>query len=245
LNPNRTVIIPDAGAGCSLADSITADQLRAWKAEHPGAIVVSYVNTTAAVKAETDICCTSGNAESVIRSVPEDQEILFCPDMFLGDYLKRTTGRKNMHIWAGECHVHAGIRPDEVNRQLTEKPAAELLIHPECGCATACVWGRGNGMIPPDGTYVLSTDGMLKHVAASKAPEFIVATETGLLHRLRKFNPTRKFVPADDAAVCGYMKMINLNNLRDSLRTLQPEVIVPEEIRLRALASIEKMISIS
>src|SRR5205823_2901520 len=143
LNPQRLVLIPDAKAGCSLADSITADQLRAWKAEHPGAIVVSYVNTTAEVKAETDICVTSGNAEAVIRSIPADREILFCPDMFLGAHLERVTGRK-LHVWLGECHVHAGIRPEEIDRRRERYPHADLLIHPECGCSAQCVWASSS-----------------------------------------------------------------------------------------------------
>ncbi|MCS7003548.1 MAG: quinolinate synthase NadA, partial [Dehalococcoidia bacterium] len=155
LNPTSTVVIPDAGAGCSLADSITADQLREWKAMYPNAVVVSYVNTSAAVKAETDICCTSGNAEAVIRSIPPDRPILFGPDMFLGDYLRRVTGRE-MHIWAGECHVHAAIRPSAINAQLLAQPDADLLVHPECGCSSAVVWARAKGALLPDRTYLLS-----------------------------------------------------------------------------------------
>src|SRR6185437_3790716 len=168
INPERTVLIPDETAGCSLADSITVEQLRAWKAEHPGAVGVSYVNTTAAIKAESDYCVTSGNAEAVIRSIPEGQEILFLPDVFLGTWLKRSLGRENMEVWMGECHVHAGIRPEEVRARQEAFPNADLLIHPECGCASACVWANGRGVMNPR-TYVLSTEGMVKHAATSTA----------------------------------------------------------------------------
>jgi quinolinate synthase len=244
LNMDKVVLIPDAGAGCSLAETITAEQLRAWKAEHPGAVVVSYVNTTAEVKAETDICCTSGNAEAVIRSIPEDTEILFCPDMFLGDHLKRVTGRANMHVWAGECHVHAGIRPESLVERLGEHPGAELLIHPECACTSSFVWGRGRGLVPEANTHVLSTEGMIRFAEKSDADTFIVATETGLLHRLEQANPGKTFLPADRAAECRYMKMITLPKLRDCLRDMQPEVVVPEDIAARALGSIERMLAI-
>ncbi|MFN8532801.1 MAG: quinolinate synthase NadA [Dehalococcoidia bacterium] len=243
LNPQRTVLIPDQNAGCSLADSIDAEQLRAWKTQHPGSVVVSYVNTTAAVKAETDICCTSGNAERIIRSIPEEQPILFCPDMFLGDYLKRISGRKNMEIWAGECHVHAGIRPEEVRELLEREPDSELLIHPECGCTSSLVWARGEGMLPEQ-TFMLSTDGMIRHARNSEAKNFLVATETGLLHRLKRENPAKRFLPADRAAECVFMKMITLPKLRDCLRDLRPEVIIPEEIAVRARRSIERMLAV-
>jgi quinolinate synthase len=245
LNPSKTVLIPDAAAGCSLADTITADQLRAWKAEHPGAIVVSYVNTTAEVKAETDICCTSGNAEAVIRSIPADVEILFCPDMFLGDHLRRVTGRTNMHIWAGECHVHAGIRPEALVDRLAEHPDAELLIHPECACTSSFVWGRDVGLVPADRSHVLSTEGMVRYAQQSDAFTFIVATETGMLHRLRQMRPEKQFLAADRAAECRYMKMITLPKLRDCLRDLRPEVVVPPDIAARARGSIDRMLAIS
>jgi quinolinate synthase len=243
LNPTRIVLIPDETAGCSLADSITLEQLRAWKAEHPGAVVVSYVNTTAAIKAESDYCCTSGNAEAVIRAVPEDREILFLPDMFLGDWLKRRTGRANMRVWMGECHVHAGIRPDEVAAKQAQYAGADLLIHPECGCASACVWGKDQGMMAPN-TYVLSTEGMVRHAAASPNDTFIVATETGILHRLHKEMPGKRFIAADDAAVCRYMKQITLAKLRDTLRDLAPRVEVAPEVAARARQAIERMLAI-
>jgi len=243
LNPERLVLIPDVTAGCSLADSITLRDLKRWKAEHPGAVVVSYVNTTAAIKAESDYCVTSGNAEAVVRSIPEDREILFLPDQFLGSWLKERTGRANMHVWLGECHVHAGIRPDEIRAKQDAMPNADLLIHPECGCASACVWANGRGVMNPN-TYVLSTEGMVKHAAGSSNDTFLVATETGILHRLHKEMPGKSFVAADDAAVCGYMKQITLPKLRDTLRDLAPAVeVLPQDID-RARVAIERMLAV-
>jgi len=243
VNPERIVLSPDPTAGCSLADSITLRDLRRWKAEHPTATVVSYVNTTAEIKAESDFCVTSGNAEAVVRSIPADQEILFLPDQFLGAWLKERTGRTNMHIWLGECHVHAGIRPEEVRARQETFPNADLLIHPECGCASACLWANGRGVMNPR-TYVLSTEGMVKHAATSTADTFVVATETGILHRLRKEIPGRQFVAADDGAVCGYMKQITLAKVRDTLRELAPRVEVPQDIADRARVAIERMLAI-
>jgi quinolinate synthase len=243
LNPERTVLIPDETAGCSLADSITLRDLKRWKAEHPDAVVVSYVNTTAAIKAESDYCVTSGNAEAVVRSIPEEREILFLPDQFLGSWLKERTGRANMHIWLGECHVHAGIRPDEIRMKQEALPNADLLIHPECGCASACVWANGRGMMNPN-THVLSTEGMVKHAAASGKDTFLVATETGILHRLHKEMPGKSFIAADDAAVCRYMKQITLPKLRDTLRDLAPTVEILQQDMDRARIAIERMLAI-
>jgi quinolinate synthase len=244
LNPERTVLIPDASAGCSLADSITVEDLRAWKAEHPGAVVVSYVNTTAAIKADSDYCVTSGNAEAVIRAIPEDQPILFLPDQFLGAWLKQTLNRPNMHLWMGECHVHAGIRPEAIAARQAALPGADLLIHPECGCSTRYLWATSRGMLSPATTRVLSTEGMVKHAAATANDTVLVATETGLLHRLRKEVPGKRFEPADDLAVCRYMKQITLEKLRDCLRDLRPEVQVEEEIAQRARRAIDRMLAI-
>src|SRR6185437_8885514 len=199
LAPDKTVLVPDADAGCSLADTISADQLRAWKAEHPGAVVVSYVNTTAEVKAETDICVTSGNAEAVIRSIPADQEILFCPDMFLGAHLERVTGRR-MHVWMGECHVHAGIVPERLDSMRREHPDAELLIHPECGCTSSTMYRMSSGDIPGPATVVTSTEGMVRRAADSPASTFIVATEVGILHRMQEQSPGKRFLAASEAA---------------------------------------------
>jgi quinolinate synthase len=243
VNPDKIVLSPDPTAGCSLADSITLRDLRRWKAEHPGAIVVSYVNTTAAIKAESDYCVTSGNAESVVRAIPADKEILFLPDQFLGQWLKDKTGRENMHIWLGECHVHAGIRPEEVRARQEALPNADLLIHPECGCASACVWASGRGVMNPN-TYVLSTEGMVKHAKDSPADTFVVATETGILHRLTKEIPHKSFVAADDGAVCGYMKQITLEKVRDTLRDLAPRVEVLEQDAVRARVAIDRMLAV-
>jgi quinolinate synthase len=243
LNPDRIVLIPDVNAGCSLADSITVDQLRAWKAEHPGAVVVSYVNTTAAVKAESDYCVTSGNAEDVIRSIPEDREILFLPDMFLGAHLERATGR-SLHVWMGECHVHAGIRPEEIEARRAAHPNADLLVHPECGCTAQVVWAQSAGLLSESRTFVLSTEKMLTHARQSPRAQFLVATETGMLHRLQKELPFKRFEAADPGAVCRYMKMITPQKLRDALRHLRPEVKVDPRIARRARIAIDRMLEV-
>ena len=243
LSPEKTVLIPDRDAGCSLAASINADQLRAWKAEHPGAVVVSYVNTTAEVKAESDYCCTSGNAERVIRAIPADKEILFLPDMFLGSYLRQITGR-NMQIWAGECHVHAAIRPAMVERQRAALPDAEFLIHPECGCVSSTMHYLATGKIASEGTHILSTEGMIQHAAKSSATQCVVATEIGVLHRMRKANPAKEFLPIDESISCKYMKMITMEKLRNSLRDLTHVVTVEPELAARARTAIERMIAL-
>jgi quinolinate synthase len=237
LSPEKTVLIPDLDAGCSLASSITADQLRRWKAENPGAVVVSYVNTTAEVKAETDYCCTSGNAKAVIEAIPRDQEILFLPDMYLGLWLEKVTGRK-LNIWLGECHVHAGIRPADIERWQDEAPDAELLVHPECGCASQAM-AFGN-----DRTHILSTEGMINFAKASPKPRMLVATEIGIIHRLEKEAPGKRFEPVNRNASCKYMKMITLEKLRDSLRDWKYEVTVEPEIASRARCAIDRMVAI-
>lgn len=244
LNPERTVLIPDVTAGCSLADSITVEQLREWKAQHPGSIVVSYVNTTAAVKAESDYCVTSGNAQAVIKAISEDKTILFLPDVYLGTWLKKSLGRDNMEIWMGECHVHAGIRTEEILATERKYPDADLLIHPECGCTSRFVWARERGNLPAENTFVLSTEGMVRHAQTSPRQTHLVATETGLLHRLQKENPGKTFVPADDGAVCRYMKQITLEKLRDCLRDMQPQVEVATEVADKARLAIERMLAI-
>lgn len=243
LNPDRTVLIPDKNAGCSLADSVTVQQLREWKAKHPDSLVVSYVNTSAAVKSESDYCVTSGNAEDVIRRIPEDREILFLPDFFLGQHLRRVTGR-NMHVWMGECHVHAGIRPEEIEARRAANPDADLLVHPECGCTAQVVWARSAGAINPARSYVLSTEKMLTHAQQSPRDHFLVATETGILHRLQKEVPNKRFEAADPGAVCRYMKMITPEKLRDSLRDLKPEVTVEPEIARKAKVAIDRMLEV-
>jgi quinolinate synthase len=249
LSPEKTVLLPDLDAGCSLADTIDAVQLRHWKAQHPGAVVVMYVNTTAEVKAETDYCCTSANAVKVVEHIyathGEDTTILFGPDMFLGAYVERMTG-KPMKVWIGECHVHAGIRPEDINQMRGEQPDAEFLVHPECGCTTAILEYQAAGDIPSDDMYTLSTGGMLKHAKAmAPGSSAIVATETGMLHPLRQANPDVDFIAANEMAVCRYMKKITLPKLRDCLRDLSPEVKVPAEIADRARLSIERMVAIS
>ena len=244
LNPERIVLIPDLTAGCSLADSITVEQLREWKAQHPGAVVVSYVNTTAAVKAESDYCVTSGNAQAIIRAIPEEKTILFLPDVFLGTWLKQSLGRENMEIWMGECHVHAGIRPDEIDATIKAYPDADLLIHPECGCTSKYVWAKERGKLPSDKTFVLSTEGMVRHAHNSPTSTHLVATETGLLHRLKKENPGKTFVAADDGAVCRFMKQITLEKLRDCLRDMTPQVEVEPEVAARARLAIDRMLAI-
>jgi quinolinate synthase len=247
LAPEKTVLIPDARAGCSLADSITGAELRAWKAEHPGAIVVMYVNTSAEVKAETDYCCTSSNAvavvEHVFREHGDDTEILFGPDMWLGAYVERVTGRR-MQVWDGECHVHAGIRPADINALRKSEPEAELLIHPECGCTTQVMEYVAAGDVAAEGTHFLSTEGMMRFARGSESDTMIVATETGILHRMREESPDKRFLAANEAAVCRYMKMITLPKLRDSLRELKFEVSVPPEIAERARLPIERMVAI-
>lgn len=240
---DKKVLIPDPDAGCSLAASITADQLRAWKAEHPGATSVFYVNTTAEVKAECDYCCTSANAVKVVESIPEDQEILFGPDMFLGAHVERMTGRK-MHVWMGECHVHAGIQPEHVQSMMAENPDAELHIHPECGCSSACMYLASTGDLPADRTFILGTGGMVRRMRESTSTQFIIATETGMLHRLHKENPEAELIAASEGAVCGYMKMITAPKLLRTLQTGRYEVTVPPEIAERARLPIERMIAI-
>jgi len=255
LSPDKTVLIPDLNAGCSLADSITAEQLRAWKAEHPGALVVMYVNTSAEVKAETDYCVTSSNAVSVIEHIwrehgPET-EILFGPDMWLGAFVERETGiasdperRARFHVWDGECHVHAGIRPDDIARTRAEHPRAEFLIHPECGCSTQAMEYVASGDIDPEGVHMLSTSGMQKHVEENPEGEFIVATENGMLYPLQQAAPRANLIEANRMAFCKYMKMITLPKLRDCLRDMSGEVRVPAEIADRARVPIERMVAI-
>jgi quinolinate synthase len=244
LAPDKTVLIPDAAAGCSLADSITADQLREWKAEHPGAVVVSYVNTTAEVKAETDICCTSSNAVEVVESIPSDREVLFLPDQFLGAHVRRVTGRDNVHVWAGECHVHAGINGQELTARAAEDPDAELFIHPECGCATSALYLAGTGAVEPERVKILSTGGMLDAARATRAKSVLVATEVGMLHQLRRAAPEVDFRAVNERASCRYMKMITPEKLLRALEDGRDEVTVDPVIAERGRAAVERMIAI-
>jgi quinolinate synthase len=248
LCPDKQVLIPDPDAGCSLADSITAPQLRDWKARHPGAVVVMYVNTTAEVKAETDYCCTSANAVQVVEHVYAEHgaetEILFGPDMFLGAYVEKITGRP-MHVWDGECHVHAGIKPVDIAAVRGAHPGADFLIHPECGCSTSVMEYVAAGDLDPDGVHMLSTGGMLAYAREHAGGSAVVATETGMLHGLRIASPDTQFVAANEAAHCRFMKMITLPKLRDSLRDGVHEVKVPQEIADRARLPIERMVAIT
>ncbi|TQF73668.1 quinolinate synthase NadA [Rhodococcus spelaei] len=244
LSPNKTVLIPDERAGCSLADSITAEDLRAWKADYPDAVVVSYVNTTAEVKGLTDICCTSSNAVDVVNSIDPDREVLFLPDQFLGAHVKRVTGRTNMQIWAGECHVHAGINGDELTAQSKAHPGAELYVHPECGCATSALYLAGEGIVDDDKVKILSTGGMLDAARASNAKQVLVATEVGMLHQLRKAAPEIDFQAVNDRASCPYMKMITPAALLRCLVEGKDEVHVDDAVADRARKSVQRMIEI-
>jgi quinolinate synthase len=244
LSPTKTVLLPDLAAGCSLASTIDAEQLRTWKSEHPGAVVVAYVNTTAEVKAESDYCCTSGNAVDIVNSIPADQEILFLPDMFLGAHVRRITERANIHVWLGECHVHAGIDPENIRLQRSLHPEAEFLIHPECGCATSVVEAVSAGDVDPEGVHILSTEGMIRRPGESDASTFIVATEVGILHRLEKAYPRKKFHAANERASCAYMKVTTLPKILVAIEELQHRITVPDDIAQRARLSIERMVAI-
>ncbi|WP_372790066.1 quinolinate synthase NadA [Paraconexibacter sp.] len=249
LCPEKTVLIPDLDAGCSLADSITPDELRGWQAKHPGAVTVMYVNTTAEIKALTDYCVTSSNAvkvvEHIYREHGEDTEILFGPDMFLGAYVEKTMGRR-MHVWDGECHVHAGIRPSDITAVREANPDADFLIHPECGCSTSVMEYVAAGDVDAEGVHMLSTGGMLDYAEHAKGTgrKVVMATETGMLYPLQLAAPDVEFVPANPEASCRYMKMITLPKLRDCLRDGTGLVKVPEAIAERARVPIERMVAI-
>ena len=245
VSPGKRVLIPDLEAGCSLSDSITIDQLRKWKKEHPDAITVGYVNTTAEIKSELDYCCTSSNAVNVVNAIPKEREILFLPDMFLGSYVSKITGRKNMQIWAGECHVHAGITPDDIEKKLAELKNAEFVVHPECSCTTPMMYDIASGSYKNHQVQILSTEGMMKHVSKSDSQQFVVATETGILYRMRQQNPQKTFIPASENAECEYMKMITLDKVYRSLYDEKYEVKVAKKIADKARIAIERMLSIS
>jgi quinolinate synthase len=245
LCPNKKVLIPDLAAGCSLSDSITTDQLRAWKKEHPGAVAVGYVNTTAEVKSELDYCCTSSNAVNVVKAIPYDKDVLFLPDMFLGSYVAKMTGRRNMYIWAGECHVHAGIRSSDVHKLLDMYQKSELLVHPECSCTSQVMYDVAVGDYKNRQVQIMSTEGMMNYARESTAKNFVVATETGILYRMQQQNPDKNFIPASRAAVCQYMKMITLDKVYASLLEDKYEVRVPKHIADKARLAIERMLAIS
>jgi quinolinate synthase len=241
LLPDRKVLIPDPKAGCSLADSITAEQLKEWKAKYPNAVVVSYINTTAEVKALSDYCCTSSNAVEVVRSIPEDKEILFLPDMYLGMYVKEVTKRDNIYIWPGECHVHAKVKISDIVDAIEKNSDADLLVHPECGCTSNCLYLKEKKRLD---LYVLSTGGMVRHIKNSQKQKFIVATETGIIHRLKKENLGKEIKPLREDMVCEYMKMITIDKLVRSLEEEIYEVKVPPEIAEKARKSVERMLQI-
>jgi len=245
ISPEKKVLIPDLDAGCSLSDSITLEQLKKWKLDHPGAITVGYVNTTAEIKSELDYCCTSSNAVNVVKSVPSEKDVLFLPDMFLGSYVAKMTGRKNMFIWAGECHVHAGITPSDIDKKLESMQNAEFLVHPECSCTSPMLYDIASGNYKNRQVQVLSTEGMMNYAKNSNSNEFVVATETGILYRMKQENPTKTFIPASEKAECQYMKMITLESVYDSLLNDKFEVKVPDDIALKAKLAIERMLSIS
>ena len=245
ISPEKKVLIPDLEAGCSLSDSITVEQLRKWKKEHSGAITVGYVNTTAEIKSELDYCCTSSNAVSVVNAISPKKDILFLPDMFLGSYVAKMTGRKNMFIWAGESHVHAGITPSDIDKKLESMKNAEFLIHPECSCTSPMLYDLASGSFKNRQVQVLSTEGMMRYAKNSTSNEFVVATETGILYRMKQENPTKTFVPASEKAECQYMKMITLDNVYDSLVNEKFEVKVPKNIAQKARLAINRMLSIS
>jgi quinolinate synthase len=244
LSPGKRVLIPDARAGCSLADTIHVEELRAWKAAHPGAVVVAYVNTTAAVKAESDLCCTSSNAAEVVRSVPADREILFLPDRHLGEHVRRVTGRTNLRIWPGQCHVHEGISPEILQERINADPTADVLVHPECACATSALSLVASGAVAPQRVRIMSTGGMLDQARRTDARRVIVATETGMLHQLRRANPGTVFDPVSKGAVCPYMKMITPEKLLRCLREGRDEITVDPTISGRARGAVERMIAI-
>lgn len=243
--PDKKVLIPDLAAGCSLSDSINLEQLKNWKREHPGAIAVGYVNTTAEIKSELDYCCTSSNAVNVVKAIPKDKEVLFLPDMFLGSYVAKETGRKNMYIWAGECHVHAGIRSEEIHKKLDAYANSELLVHPECSCTSQIMYDVAVGDYKNRQVQIMSTEGMMNYAKQSGAKNFVVATETGILYRMQQQNPEKSFIPASSNAVCQYMKMITLDKVYSSLLEEKYEVRVPKPIADKARLAINRMLAIS
>jgi quinolinate synthase len=245
LSPEKIVLLPDLRAGCSLSASVTAEELRQWKAKLPEAVVVSYINTSAEVKAESDYCCTSANAAKVVASIPPDRTILFLPDKFLAAVVARQTRRSNIIGYPGYCHVHKSIRPEQVVELMEEHPDAELLLHPECGCVSSCMAKAMDGTLPSERTFFLSTEGMLRHIGDSPATEFAVGTETGILHQLTRKFPERTFYPVNPNAVCAFMKTITLDRVIRSLETLAPEVRVPEEIASKARLAIDRMLELA
>jgi quinolinate synthase len=244
LSPQKRVLLPDLRAGCSLAATITAEDVRQWKTNFPGYITVGYVNTTAEVKAELDYCCTSGNVLDVIDAIPAENGILFLPDFFLGSHVRRMRPERRIEVWMGECHVHKGIRPDVLNAARAEYPQAEVLVHPECGCAGQLIYSAGLGDIAPDGLHITSTEGMVRAVTQRPAKQFIVATETGIMHRMRQVAPEKQFIAADPEAVCAFMKTITLTRVHESLALDRYHVTVPADIARQARGAIDRMVAL-
>ena len=242
LSPRKKVLLPDLRAGCSLAASVTGEDVRRWKAEYPDFVTVGYVNTSAEVKAELDYCCTSGNVLQIVDAIPEDRGILFLPDFFLGAHIRRERPGRRIEVWMGECHVHKGINAKTVNAKRAEYPDAEVLVHPECGCAGQLIYEAGLGDVAKNGLHICSTEGMIRLTRQRPAPRFIVATEVGILHRMRQMAPEKEFIPADSAAVCAYMKTITLEGVRDALIEDQYVITVPEDIARRARLALDRMI---
>ena len=245
LLPDKIVLLPDLRAGCSLAASVTPEELQKWKDKLPDAVVVSYINTSAAVKAMSDYCCTSANAAKVVRAIPADRTILFLPDKFLAEVVARQTGRSNIVAYPGYCHVHKTIRPEQVVEMLLEHPDVELLLHPECGCVSSCMAKAMDGTLPQDRTFFLSTEGMLRHIGESSATEFAVGTEMGIMHQLHKKFPDKTFYPVNPNAVCSFMKTITLDKVIQSLETLTPQITVPEDIARGAKRAIDRMLELA
>jgi quinolinate synthase len=244
LSPRKRVLLPDLKAGCSLAATITAEDVRRWKAEFPAYTAVGYVNTTAEVKAELDYCCTSGNVLDVIDAIPADHGILFLPDFFLGSHVRRMRPDRRIEVWMGECHVHKGIRPEVLNQARADYPDAEVLVHPECGCAGQLIYSMGLGEVDPEGLHITSTEGMIRKVTERPASQFIVATETGIMHRMRQVAPGKQFIPADPEAVCAFMKTITLTGVRDSLTLDRYHITVPADVAARARRAIDRMVAL-
>ncbi|HET9134041.1 MAG TPA: quinolinate synthase NadA [Gemmatimonadales bacterium] len=244
LAPTKRVLLPDLAAGCSLADTITPEEVRGWRRQFPDYVAVGYVNTTAAVKAELDYCCTSGNVLDVIDAIPEDRGILFLPDMFLGAHVRRMRPHRRVEVWMGECHVHAGIDVDTLQSARDANPGAEVLVHPECGCASRLLYRMADGDVAPDGIHIASTEGMIQLTKTLPADTFIVATETGIIHRMRQMAPEKRFVPADRAAECAYMKTITLRDVRDALRDDRHAIEVPADVAARARGAIDRMVAL-
>jgi quinolinate synthase len=244
LSPGKRVLLPDLRAGCSLAATITAEDVRRWKAQFPDHISVGYVNTTAEVKAELDYCCTSGNVLDVIDAIPADKGILFLPDFFLGAHVRRMRPDRKVEVWMGECHVHKGIRAETLNAARKMYPDAEVLVHPECGCAGQLIYEMGLGDVKPEGLHIASTEGMIRAVAERPASRFIIATETGIMHRMQALAPNKEFVAADPEAVCAFMKAITLRGVRDALVHDRYHITVPAPIADRARGAIDRMVAL-